>query len=273
MSAAALESNLRFPEHSSSERTTSTQAFSDGAQISFNDRVTQLLDRIDYRLADSDEDREAIFKLRYDAYLNEGAISENTSKIFADPYDDMDNVWIFGLYVDGELASSIRIHVANEYEPEFPSHSVFADLLDPELAAGKVIVDPTRFVTAKKFSKLFPGLPHVTLRLCWLAAEYFSADHFLVAIRKEHQAFYKRTFNHTLICDERPYPLLSKPISLMTLRYPEVADRVHRRYPFFRSTYFERRALFERYMPTPGAPLQPRVPNVMPALQTLRRKN
>jgi hypothetical protein len=210
--------------------------------------------------------------LRYDAYLSEGAISPNTSKIFADPYDDMDNVWIFGLYIDGELVSSIRIHVANEQEPEFPSHSVFADLLDPELAAGKVIVDPTRFVTARKFSRVFTGLPHVTLRLCWLAAEYFSADHFLVAIRKEHQAFYKRTFNHTLICDERPYPLLAKPISLMTLHYPDVADQVHRRYPFFRSTYFESRMLFERFLPTTSVPLQPAVPNLSPVLPP-RRKN
>lgn len=273
MSAVAYEFDFRPSNRPApSERIKPAQNFPGDAQLTFNDRVTQLLDRIDYRLADSDEDREAIFKLRYQAYLNEGAIEPNTSKIFADPYDDMDNVWIFGLYIDGELASSIRIHVANEQEPEFPSYSVFADLLDPELAAGKVIVDPTRFVTDKKFSKLFTGLPHVTLRLCWLAAEYFSADHFLVAIRKEHQAFYKRTFNHTLICDERPYPLLSKPISLMTLHYPDVADQVHRRYPFFRSTYFERRMLFERFLPANAVPLQPRVPNLSPVVQP-RRKN
>jgi hypothetical protein len=270
---AAYESEFRSSNRAASSEQDMSKSYFDGAQLTFNDRVTQLLDRIDYRIAESDEDREAIFKLRYQAYLGEGAIEPNTSKIFADHYDDMENVFIFGLYIDGELASSIRIHVANEQEPEFPSHSVFADLLDPELEAGKVIIDPTRFVTEKKFSKLFPGLPHVTLRLCWLAAEYFNADHFLVAIRKEHQAFYKRTFNHTLICDERPYPMLAKPISLMTLYYPDVADRVHRRYPFFRSTYFERRALFERFLPTPGVPLQPRVPNLSPVTPILRRKN
>jgi hypothetical protein len=32
----------------------------------------------------------------------------------------------------------------------------------------------------------------------------------------------------------------------MTVNYEEVADTVHRRYPFFRSTYFERRMLFDR---------------------------
>ena len=129
---------------------------------------------------------------------------------------------------------------------DFPSYHVFEDLLDPELAAGRVIVDPTRFVTNRVLSQLNPGLPYATLRLCWLAAEHFHAEHFLVAIRSEHQAFYRRTFRHRLICDARPYPLLAKPISLMTVNVAEVAEQVYQRYPFFRSTYFERRMLFER---------------------------
>jgi hypothetical protein len=48
------------------------------------------------------------------------------------------------------------------------------------------------------------------------------------------------------VCAPRPYPLLAKPIGLMTIDYQTVAEQVHRRYPFFRSTLFERRMLFER---------------------------
>jgi hypothetical protein len=35
----------------------------------------------------------------------------------------------------------------------------------------------------------------------------------------------------------------------MTVHYPSVADQVHQRYPFLRSTLFERRMLFERDSP------------------------
>jgi hypothetical protein len=49
-----------------------------------------------------------------------------------------------------------------------------------------------------------------------------------------------------MVCSPRPYPLLAKPIGLMTIDYQAVAEQVHRRYPFFRSTLFERRMLFER---------------------------
>lgn len=226
-------------------------------QPSFSDRVAQLLDRIDCRLIETDEDRDEIYRLRYDAYLREGAITPNLSKRFSDQYDETNNVWLFGLYMDGVLASSIRIHVASKANPQFPGRKVFSDILEPELEAGKVLIDPTRFVTDKHLSKLYPGLPYVTLRLCWLAAEHFRAEHFLVAIRTEHQAFYKRTFMHELICDARPYPTLTKPISLMTVDQSKVADQVHKRYPFFRSSYFERRMLFEPYTPAHRVAVSP----------------
>jgi N-acyl-L-homoserine lactone synthetase len=227
------------------------------SHLSFPDRVAQLLDRIDCRPARSVEEREVIFRLRYQAYLREGAIGPNFSGTFSDAYDDSENAWLFGLYLDGELASSIRLHIAMGEQRDFPSRKVFADLLEPELDAGRVIVDPTRFITDRRYSRLNPGLPHVTLRLAWLAAEYFAADHFLVAVRAEHQAFYRRTFLHRPICPPRPYPLLAKPISLMTVHYLSVADQVHQRYPFFRSTFFERRMLFDRDAAVPQIPFRP----------------
>ena len=46
------------------------------------------------------------------------------------------------------------------------------------------------------------------------------------------------------------------PISLMTAHYRSVADEVHQRYPFFRSTFFERRMLFDRELPIPQIPFR-----------------
>lgn len=221
-------------------------SFRAAPQTGFSDKISGLLDRIDCRLAITPEDREAIFRLRYEAYLEEGAISANASRRFTDAFDEAANAWIFGLYIDEQLASSIRFHIGTPAFYDSPSYRVFADILDPEIEAGRTFVDPTRFVTDKRLSKLYPGLPYATVRLGWMAAEHFNADHLLCAIRPEHQSFYRRMFNHHVICAARPYPLLAKPICLMTTNYAESADLVHRRYPFFRSTYFERRMLFER---------------------------
>src|SRR5947209_14994277 len=103
-------------------------------QHGFSERVTRLLDRIDCRPAVSAAEREAIFRLRYRAYLSEGAIRPSFAQTFTDPYDDGDNVWLLGLYLEGELASSIRLHVASAAQPDFPSRNVFAEVLEPELA-------------------------------------------------------------------------------------------------------------------------------------------
>jgi len=213
---------------------------------SFPERVASLLERVDYRRADTVEEREAIFRLRYDAYLREGAIKPSHPPRYTDALDDTPNCWIFGIYLDGELASSIRLHVAAKPQDQLPALNVFSDLLSPAIEAGKVIIDPTRFVADFGIARAYPELPYITVRIGWLAGEYFKASGILATVRAEHQAFYKRIFGHRPVCPPRPYPSLEKPISLMMLDYPAMVEQVHRRYPFFRSTFFERRMLFER---------------------------
>ena len=209
-------------------------------------RVLELLEKTDYRQIQSDEDRAAVGRLRYEAYLREGAIEPDPSQSFTDPRDDDKNARTFGVYIDDELAASIRIHVVTKDAPDSPSFAAFSDVLGPEVEAGKTIVDPNRFVTNQRLARLYPSLPHVTVRLCWMATIHLKAEHALAAVRPEHQAFYKRTFNYRPICGPRPYPPLIKPLTLMTADYREVSDYVYRRYPFYRSSHFERRMLFEQ---------------------------
>src|SRR5260221_5947947 len=178
------------------------------------DRVQLLLQRVEYRRADTDEDRQAIYRLRYDASLREGAIPPSFGRRYSDGHDDDDNAWIVGTRVDGVLESSFRVHVANGDFPDMPANQVFKDFLDPEIAAGKVIVDPTRFVVDPSLARVYPELSYVTVRVGHMAAEHFDADIVLATVRAEHQAFYRRVFGHSVACAPRPYPGLIKPISL-----------------------------------------------------------
>jgi hypothetical protein len=209
-------------------------------------RNIDLLDNVDYRLAETPQEREEIYRLRYRAYLREGAIRPSDERRVTDRFDNVPNSWIFGVYLDGILASSVRISVASPESPSTPSMDVFPDLLEPQLKAGKVMVDPTRFVADPARERRFPELPYVTLRLAYIACGYFNADLGLASVRAEHQAFYRRVFMHQPISSPREYPGLVKPISLMAVDYPALRDKVFERYPFLRSSYFERRMLFER---------------------------
>ncbi len=207
-------------------------------------RGMEVLERVDYRLATTVEQKQEIYRLRYRAYLNEGAIGPNAEEMTTDRFDDMPNSWIFGIYYDGVLSSSIRISVASQEYPDTPSMGVFGDLLYPEVAKGKVLVDPTRFVAEPFPDRRLPDLPYMTARLAYVACNYFNADLGLATVRAEHQAFYRRVFMHESMSVARTYPGLLKPICLMAVDFPTQREKVFTRYPFLRSSHFERRMLF-----------------------------
>jgi hypothetical protein len=214
-----------------------------GPEKCFSERAADLLSRLECRRVDSIEEGEAIFRLRRQAYLREGA--PESFRAVTDHYDGAKNTYIFAFYVDGELASSFRLHIGSAEYPNFPSLAVFPEHLQAELDAHKIVVETTRLVTDERLSRLHRELPYVTLRLCALAAEYYTADYWLAAVKAEHRAFYRRAFNHRSVCEVRPSQRPDKPISLMMLDFPNAASELYRKYPFFRSSFFEQRKLFE----------------------------
>lgn len=212
----------------------------------FAQRLNGYLQDADYRVASRQEDRDAIFRLRYDAYLRENAIEENAKRRFTDAYDQMENCWLFGIHLDDRLVSSIRFHVISPEAPMGPAYDVFPDIVRPMVRAGQTVVDPTRLVVDRAMTELYPELPYVTIRAAFMAAEYFEAEYMLATVRREHQAFYKRFFGFEQLCEPRPYPTLLKPISLLAANMPRQRDTVVARYPIFLSSFTERRMLFEQ---------------------------
>jgi hypothetical protein len=211
-----------------------------------HERSTDPLEHVDYRLAETAEEKDEIYRLRYRAYLREGAILPSESQRVTDRYDELPNSFSFGIYFHGELLSSIRVSVLTSEWRGSLSSEMFADLLLPELDRGKIIIDPTRFVADPERARHFPELPYVTVRLGYMACKHFDADIGLANVRPEHRAFYRRVFLQEPWGEPRLYPGLIKPVGLMAARYPEIKERVFRRFPLMRSSAFERRMLFER---------------------------
>jgi hypothetical protein len=204
------------------------------------------MEHVDYRLVETPEEKAEIYDLRYRAYLREGAILPSESKQVTDRYDDLPNNFTFAVYIRGELYSSIRISVLTSKWRGSPSSEMFSDLLHPELDRGKIIIDPTRFVADPEKAKKFPELPYVTVRLGYVACGHFDADIGLANVRPEHRAFYRRVFLQQPWGQPRLYPGLVKPVGLVAAHYPSIRDKVFQRFPFMRSSAFERRVLFQR---------------------------
>jgi len=111
------------------------------AIISAVGRGAELLTDVDYHLADAVEEKEAIYNLRYRAYLREGAVKESPDARVTDQYDDLPNAWTFGVYLRGELCSSVRISVLTSEWRSSTSADVFPDVVLPRLDRGEVMIN------------------------------------------------------------------------------------------------------------------------------------
>jgi hypothetical protein len=101
---------------------------------------------------------------------------------------------------------------------------------------------------------VFPELPYVTVRLGYVACGHFNADIGLANVRPEHRAFYRKVFLQEPLGEPKLFPGLIKPVGLMAANYHDIRDRVFQRFPFMRSSAFERRMLFQRTGERPWTP-------------------
>jgi hypothetical protein len=212
----------------------------------FADRVLRLLERVEYRRADSPADKAAIYRLRHDAYMRAGTVEPRSSGMFHDAMDETDNAWLIGLFIDGELASALRLHISASLRAPLPEFASFSDLIEPHLMAGRAIIDASRFVSSLKFSQRYSEIPYLTLRPTFLAEEFFAADYVIAGCLAEHQAFYRRIYGATVWSAPRPYPHFKRSMALVAYDCNVQRENIHERYPFYRSTQAEQVRLFQR---------------------------
>jgi hypothetical protein len=214
------------------------------AASTFAGALVDILERVEYRRVDAQALFDPVYRLRYEAYRRQQFIPFNSLGVLHDEFDNDPNAYCFGVYIDGVLASSLRIHHLTPDARYSPSYSVFTDVLTPLLDQGATFIDPTRFSSDFEATLAYPALPFLTLRLAVMATRHFSATYGLHSVRPEHGAFYKRVLSSTLMAPSRFYHGLTFPMELWATRAQEVYGKTIARYPFFASTDQERKDLF-----------------------------
>lgn len=226
-------------------RSTSNEGARGVATSRFAVALMDILEHVEYRRVDLSQITDPVFRLRYDAYRREDFIPANSEEIATDDLDAVPNGLCYGIYIHGELASSIRLHHLTAEHRYSPSMTAYADILHPLLDKGMHFVDPSRFTADRDLALAYPALPFLTLRLAAMACEHFKPDYCLSSIRQEHAAFYKRVFGSVQWEGVRYLGGgLRFPVCLYAAAYSEIRDRVYDRFPFFMSTEGEREALF-----------------------------
>ena len=203
-----------------------------------------LMGRTSYYVATPAE-REEIYRLRYRAYVGEGAYPPSESGLITDHLDAAPHARVVGVRVDGDLVASLRLVVISAAHPESSATAIFPEVIRPLLDAGKVLVDPNRFVADPEVRR-DPRRPFVVARLGFMAVQHFGADIGLATPRAEHCAFYRRLFACEMLAEPRLGWGLKKPVGLMAAPYETTLAHVRRRYPFVEATDAELEDLFGR---------------------------
>lgn len=235
------------------------ESSTDGANVSgsqsFSERVLRLREKVEHRVATTPADREAAFRLRFEAYQKIGFLQDGVGDRLYDPrYDDAPNALITTTWIDGELAGTVRVNIGIGDNAVLPGMRVFADVLLPILSGGQVIAEFTRLAARLSLSKIYPELAYVVMRPAFMAAEHFEADFAVGTPRAEHIAFYRRAFGATLWRPPRDYPGLTAKLACVGAEYRTARQHIESRYPFFRSDPAERESLFG---PKTGGPRDP----------------
>lgn len=210
----------------------------------FKEKSLELLRLLEYRRVTGGEELEDIYRLRYQAYRRDGLIREDPSSMSSDSYDEDGNAHIFGIYFDGALASSIRIHHVTPKTPKCPTRSHFPGVLEPYLAQDVSFIDSSRFCADPQLSQKIPNLPLFTTRLTAMACFYYEADYMLSVIRPEHGAFYKRYFLMKRWVKDQVVDWFAQPVDLYACHLRTIEGTVFKRLPFFISLPQERAQLF-----------------------------
>jgi len=209
-------------------------------------RIEKLLERVEYKRADSPEEKQAIFRMRYEAYTRGGYIEPNPRGLFTDPDDERRNAWLIGVFIDGELASSIRLHISSQPEHFLPVAKGFPDIIGPRLAAGDLIIDASRQTSRLEFTRPYPFLPYITMSTVFIAEDHFKGDYITAACRPEYQGAFRRLCGFVNWAAPRPYPPLTSLQALMGYECKSKGVATRKRYPFVVSTPALQRALFSR---------------------------
>ena len=217
-----------------------------------DERIRELLPVVEYRKMDQIEDRLAVQQMRLAGFRESFDIVEGWQGFDDAEYENNLNNHTIGIFVGGQLASSIRITVITSEIQNAWAVDIFNKELQPKLDAGYVLIEVSRLVVDPLIATQMPELPYITFRAVAMACVHYQADECFSILRMKHVPFYRRLFNGEVLGDVYFYTPFQCEAQMVTSRLKVIRDQLNFRFSSFGSTYLERRQLFGAAATIPG---------------------
>lgn len=207
--------------------------------------VIDFLDHVSYKRMTTEADLDQVFRLRHDNYKAVGHFDGTTDGRYSDELDFVPGVENIGIYVDGALMGSLRLHVLDRQLRQSCAMEIYDHVLNPKLDEGLVMVDTSRFCCDLSKGTRFNALPLAAIRVPGLLAIHKSAHYTLATVTAPHVPFYKRVLKSKDWYDGGiRYPGLTAVVHLLAADMKDLIDLTYTSRQYFWSTPAEREALF-----------------------------
>lgn len=211
------------------------------------------------RVANSMEEREAVFKLAYQVYLDKGYVHENANQWLINSYDTaQDTVILIVLDAQKNIAGSLTM--VFDSRERLPADKIYHEELNQLRHSRKRLTEISRLVISPNYRNSKEILILLFNYMAIYASQIKKIDNLIIEVNPRHKEYYKSILCFEEVGSEKPCPQVKDaPAILLSLsvkkyqsevlrcRYSPILEKKERTlYPFFLKT--EQEPLVAQYL-------------------------
>jgi hypothetical protein len=175
-----------------------------------------------YKVAESHQEREAAFRLVYQAYTRAGLIEANPHQMRVTPYQLLDTTDVFVAMLDDVVISTVSL--VDDGELGLPLEHIYGDEVTLLRKRGFRIAEVSSLADRRRqLSRTLPVFVPL-MRLMVQAARHRGVEQLLVAVHPRHARFYQRFLSFEPLGLEKSYPLVrNNPAVALRLDFGKIA--------------------------------------------------
>jgi hypothetical protein len=199
------------------------------------------VDGVTYKVADCREEREAAFRLVYEAYTQAGLMEANQYRMRVTPYHLLPTTDVFVAIHRSDVISTLSL--IGDGEMGIPMESIYGEevreMRDRHVHFGEVSCLADRRHDVVDFLPVFVSLSGLAVQ----HARHNGMDQLLIVVHPRHERFYGRLLGFERIGGEKSYPsVCDKPAVACNHQFDRLDQE---RYPLYDQIYGARYSPWE----------------------------
>jgi hypothetical protein len=199
------------------------------------------IDGVTYKIAECREEREAAFRLVYDAYTEAGLMEQNPFRMRVTPYHLLPTTDVFLAMRDREILCTLTL--IGDGELGVPMESIYAKEVSALRNHGDYFGELSCLADRRQQSV---QLLTILTNLNGLIGQYARSngmDHLLIAVHPKHERFYRRLFGFRQLGELKSYPSVGDRPAVAA--FHDFARMDTERYPLYDKIYGTRYSPWE----------------------------